>query len=337
MCRSGQEAINKALFFFSDLSATSLNIIFNTLSIALVTDVYFGTIIFVAGFLGIFIIYVFKGRISQSSRDEMLADTKLNEHLSKGWDNIILGNRLFYERWMSLFFHSFQQSEKASIDAARKKNLPIAIAGMVTNGIVLSSALIIIWLNQNNLGIVMSVLVMLPRSLQVVMHIQICQSYLAQWRSLKEKLIITQESLEELTPADLHSHIVEDKIKANNNPLSIIDLINTITKLDFGRITISGENGTGKSTLMLILKQTFGPLAVYLPAHHQFILKESRLKLSSGEAVLSALQDIQNEDCKIFLLDEWDANLSADNKVAMERMLAKLSLKKIVVEIRHGH
>ncbi len=185
------------------------------------------------------------------------------------------------------------------------------------------------------LGIAMAVLVMLPRSLQIVMHIQICQKYFAQWKNLKEKLSVAEESLIEPSPVDLVPFISIDKIKMNNNPVKISDLTGLIKELDSGRITISGENGTGKSNLMLTLKESLGTLAVYLPAHHQFILQESRLKLSSGEAALYALQDTQKDSCKIILLDEWDANLSRENRSAMSKMLDEVSLQKVVVEVRH--
>ncbi|MGK5594768.1 MAG: hypothetical protein ACSNEK_05345 [Parachlamydiaceae bacterium] len=335
MCRSGQDAINKALYFFSDVLATSLNVIFNSLSIILITDVWFGIILFVAGLLGTLIVYLSKEKISHSSRMEMVAETQLNEHLSKSWDNIILGNSLFFDRWLTQFHDLFKKAENASIKATEKRNWPVALAGMLTNGIVLGFALITVWLDQNNLGNAMAILVTLPRSLQVVMHIQVCQSYLAQWKHLKEKLNITEESLQEPSPIDLSSLITESKIKANNSPVTIENFLPSIEKLNKGRITISGENGSGKSTLMLLIKQKFGSLAAYLPAHHHLILKEPRFKLSSGEVTLKVLEDIKNEDCKVFLLDEWDANLSSENKAIIDQLLNNLSLQKIIIEVRH--
>ncbi len=52
MCRGGQETILSAVYFFSDLAATGLNILLNTISIILVTDFTLGLVIIIAGLLG---------------------------------------------------------------------------------------------------------------------------------------------------------------------------------------------------------------------------------------------------------------------------------------------
>ncbi len=337
MCRGGQETIQSTVYFFADLTATGLNIILNTISIILVTDLTLGIVIVLAGLSGLTIIYFSGTKIADSSRDEMLSENRLNAHMSRSWDNIVLGNQLFFDRWKKHFNDLFSVTEKASLEVVKKRDWAISVAGLITNGLVLGSAIFLAWLNQENAGFVLAILVMLPRSLQIVMHIQIIQNYVAQWKTIREKLVVTNESL--LTPEsiDLSSLIQDDNIliKSGEQNHSVREIDNLITNNKTGRFTITGPNGTGKSSLLLKLKNKFSLSATYLPAHHQLMLREAQLSLSTGEIALAALKDLEKENNGILFLDEWDANLSAENRVVLDRLIEQLSLERVVVEIRH--
>jgi len=338
MCRGGQETILSTVYFLSDLTATGLNILLNTISIILVTDVTLGVVIVVAGLLGLGIIHLAGDKISETSRNEMLTDNQLNAHLSRSWDNIVLGNHFFFDRWKNHFNSLFLKSEEASLETAKKREWAVSLAGMVTNGLVLGCALFLAWTNRETPGFVLAILVMLPRSLQIVMHIQIIQNYLAQWKKLEERLVVTYESVLEPKSIDL-SHLIQESdisIKMDNTTYPCGEIENLLDNHKKGRFTITGDNGVGKSSLLLQLKNKFCFSATYLPAHHQLMLQEAQLSLSTGEIALASLKDLQSSNCDILLLDEWDANLSTENRAAMDQMINQLSLERIVVEIRHS-
>ncbi len=338
MCRGGQETIQSTVHFLVDLTATGLNILLNTISIILVTDLTLGLVIVLVGLSGLWIIHLSETGISESSRNEMLADNQLNAHLSRSWDNIVLGNELFFTRWKKHFNELFVASEGASLEAVKKRDWIVSVAGIVTNALVLGSALMLAWMNRETPGFVLAVLVMLPRSLQIVMHIQIIQTYVAQWKNLREKLIVTSESVVEPQPIDLSRLIQQDNvcIRMGNQNYSSQEVENLLNKNRSGRVTITGPNGAGKSCLLLKLKNKFSLSATYIPAHHQLMLREAQLSLSSGEVALAALKDLQSVNCNILLLDEWDANLSAENRAILDQVIDQLSLERIVVEIRHS-
>lgn len=318
MCRGGQEAIRSAVLFFIDVAATGLNIILNTISIILVTDLMLGTIIIIAGSLGLWIIHVSERKISESSRREMLADNQLNSHMSRSWDNIILGNQSFFTRWKNHFTALFLNTEHSSLQTVKQRDWAISIAGLVTNALVLGGALLLAWSYRETAGFVLAILVMLPRCLQIVMHIQIIQTYLAEWKSLREKLVVTQESLSIPQPIDLQPWIQLDQmiLKKDNQFQSIRDIEDLLKTNKSGRFTITGPNGVGKSTLLIKLKSIFDTSAIYLPAHHQLMLRDAQLGLSSGETALLALKALQSENCQFLLLDEWDANLSRPCRIS---------------------
>lgn len=336
MCRSGQESLQSAVHFFGDFAATSLNIILNTVSIILVTDITQGLVILAAGLLGLGIIHLNKKGISESSRAEVLTENKLNGHLNRSWDNIILGNQLFFDRWKTQFDSLFSDSERAAVQTVNKRDWSVSIAALVTNGLVLGSALFLIWSHQKDTAFALAMLVMLPRSLQTVMHIQIVQSYFARWKNLQEKLAVTNESLSKPDSLDLSSYIKPKILTTDKEGFSIQDIEEHLSSSSNGRFTITGQNGSGKSSLLLNLKNKYGLSALYLPAQHQLFLQDSQINLSSGELTLATFEYFKKVDCKILLLDEWDANLSMENRSILDQVIEEISLKRIVVEIRHS-
>jgi len=149
---------------------------------------------------------------------------------------------------------------------------------------------------------------------------------------------VTNESLSTPHPLDLSAYINPSAILATteNQDSTISEIEHYLDGSSSGRITITGQNGSGKSSLLLNLKNKFGLSALYLPAQHQLFLYDSQVNLSSGELTLAAFQHLKNVDCKILLLDEWDANLSIENLSLLDKAIDEISLKRIVVEIRHS-
>ena len=57
---------------------------------------------------------------------------------------------------------------------------------------------------------------------------------------------------------------------------------------------------------------------------------------SSGERQLRSFAEIARQtEAKVYLLDEWDANLDAENRASAEQLVAELAKRAVVVEISH--
>jgi ABC-type transport system involved in cytochrome bd biosynthesis fused ATPase/permease subunit len=170
--------------------------------------------------------------------------------------------------------------------------------------------------------------------LQIVMHMQVVQGYWAAWKSLTEKLSIVEEGLQEPGEVSLEAYITPELIRVSQN--GVATSFGEISLSGAGRITISGANGAGKSTALLALKAREGAGAVYLPAHHVLELAEEGGSLSSGEAALSALRCAAASTSPVLLLDEWDANLSPENRAWQHAFIEELARSRVVVEVRHS-
>ncbi len=104
-----------------------------------------------------------------------------------------------------------------------------------------------------------------------------------------------------------------------------------------GRFTITGANGSGKSTFLLALKRAYSDGCFLFPTDYSDLSwKEDCRALSTGQRLVAHLNEVFNiKTVHYILLDEWDANLDTDNVERIERILDTLSATKVIIEVRH--
>ena len=156
---------------------------------------------------------------------------------------------------------------------------------------------------------------------------------------------------------------------AGSDLARIVELIDAQSR---GRFSVRGGNGAGKSTLLVALKARLGQRAYYWPTHDRLAFAFAAGQVpasdgddaddaddaatdginapaqphappapdaagrSSGERQLQALAEIVRvTTARIYLLDEWDANLDAANRLQAERLVNQLAARAVVVEISH--
>jgi ABC-type transport system involved in cytochrome bd biosynthesis fused ATPase/permease subunit len=125
---------------------------------------------------------------------------------------------------------------------------------------------------------------------------------------------------------------------ASPQTFRVDDVIDRVSSLRSGRITVRGVNGAGKSVLLSLIKEQLGERAFYLPAQHQLEIPGVVVSQSHGERAIAALEAVSQHDpsLEVLLLDEWDANLSAENRDMMSAKIETLSANKLVIEVRHN-
>ena len=133
---------------------------------------------------------------------------------------------------------------------------------------------------------------------------------------------------------------VMESIDIMINEVSVQDIsegMRLIAPNKFGRFTITGANGSGKSAFLLALKRAYSETCFLLPTDYlDLAWKEDSRALSTGQRLVSHLNEILNiKTVDYILLDEWDANLDTGNIERIEKILEALSTTKVIIEVRH--
>jgi len=194
--------------------------------------------------------------------------------------------------------------------------------------------------------------VILPLLFQILSYTYQTLSLAFRWGMHRSKLIAIYRSIQ--SSKDSHSTLEKKvkwkKINANlqantldNEHVSLAyprpieshtDLLNLSQHR--GRITLRGENGCGKSTALILIKNALANKAFLLPTHNQLTFTSETNKYSTGESLRKLLQEIIDKvDVDVLLLDEWDANLDKENQEILSALIDHLAEKKCVIEVRH--
>lgn len=102
-----------------------------------------------------------------------------------------------------------------------------------------------------------------------------------------------------------------------------------------GLHTIRGQNGAGKSHLLLLAKEHFGDDAMLVPASHS--LNFSFERGSSGQNVQRMFEELERDQLlpPVLLLDEWDAHVDDNVRQVLQDKLKTWSVEHAIVQIAH--
>jgi hypothetical protein len=349
MCREAQDALQEGNAFFLDIWTTGWNILLNTVSVVLIIGAQSGAVILTAGLLSSLLVHFASEKLSKNAVDEMEDQNRLNSHLAISWDNLTLGNALSFQLWKSRFQGLFSQSNGSAEKSMTAREKILAAGNLFTSAALVISVFVQAWLHQNQTATVLGLFAMLPRTMQINMHVQIIHSYWAGWQRLRERLHLASECVSEF-PDTRASHWMNAKAiritgHSTDKVLTPAELLERATHLPSGRLTVRGENGAGKSVLLSLLKEQLSEKAFYLPAHHSLSLPEVDASLSHGEKALAALRSLvpdgntqshRHSEIKVLLLDEWDANLSPENRDRLSERIEQIAKEVLVIEVRHN-
>ncbi|MCY1296116.1 FeS assembly ATPase SufC [compost metagenome] len=180
----------------------------------------------------------------------------------------------------------------------------------------------------------------LPRTLQLFGNIHALNMYFSQYFLIRSKVKNLISFSETLNHQDVSNSVQTDKINItvlpSNVRMAAADLVEKVSeeRLSCGRYLVSGSNGSGKSSLLKVLKAKSQCSAMLTPSTN---FLEINQELSTGETQLEQLRNLANLSPKILLLDEWDANLDKDNTNIINKEIEKISSKIAVIEVRHKY
>lgn len=251
------------------------------------------------------------------------------------WPNLALGNRHAAARWQQELGDRFSRYGIAFNRNIRVQSWSqLAIAGIA----LLPSAAVLLAMAlsaRSDPAQLAAILVVAPRIFQILLSLNDLSVALYDWNQVKGRMAVLNDFFipprDELQPVDPAALTIAD-IEGRTVP----DIRQRLAQSTTGRILLSGPNGSGKTTLLLTLKQELGESALYLPCQSRLALAPEDPASTGQQKQAEIAQLLKFEDLPPFLfLDEWDANLDAQNLSAVDAMIDTLSEKALVIEVRH--
>ena len=346
------------------------NLLFNTVVLGLAIDAGL-PVIYGAVLLALLLVqWILRNWVAKRYAENQRATNRMTAHTYTAWDNILSGNRYNFRIWHGGFKARLRAALRAQIDAIMAREGIAAASGIFALLVVFTYLAYVAGNNVANTGLLIALAATLPRQIELSHDLHGLATgwndLLAIWTRIKG----ASNAMRPLADADYESRIHFDRLQLKQTdhlpgtpvqPLpcgSLHELVAHIHAQSAGRILVRGSNGSGKSTLLAALKAQLGAQAFYWPTTDQLAFAfnkgvsktdeetdtqeagdaepASKSAFSSGEHQLKSLREIvKNTHTKIYLLDEWDANLDAKNSAEAQQLVDQLARRALVLEISH--
>lgn len=337
--------INEFCDFLWHFVGCFLNIIFNVFAFCFAIDKKMLLMYVLSLFLSFVVTIVFKKIISKQSKAVQGDRVEVANLLQTSWDNIIIGNIYNYKIWEKKLKEHIKKLSSTSSFLISSIEI---VSGL---GSVLSMVPIFVinyvFIRQciddgNNVRMVV-LMATFPRQIQSMQNISTLVQMFLHWTSIYTKLNGLKDSSLPIDSGDLTNYqgsIEWEKIKfkIDNTEFSAKSVDEFMGYLPGkGRVTLYGENGSGKTTVFLKVKEFLKDDSFYFPCYSDLVFKKTfNSSLSTGEKIIASLDEvIKKVNFKVLLIDEWDANLDYVNKMKISEKIDFIAKNKTVVEIRH--
>ena len=334
-----------------DLFTYVLSVLFNILALAIVVEPLFAISYAISVTCVIAVMKMKRRTQRQLTQKALIARVDLCQSLLAAWDNVLLGNEYNFKLWNERTSQRLKRCLQRNIDVERfDQVLAICVALMTslpTLGVVIYSMM----QHHNDTARLTSFVVILPLLFMILSYTYQTLSLAFRWNMHRSKLTTIYRVIEASTdsPLVLEKKIKWPKILATHTTAALQDHVSlTVPRpvdshLDLvqhtarsGRLTLRGENGCGKSTALMLVKNALANRAFFLPTHTQLSFTSETNKYSTGESLRNRLMEIlERVDVDVLLLDEWDANLDSENQEKLSALIDELSRKKCIIEVRH--
>ena len=293
---------------------------------------------------------------------------RLTAHTYSAWDNIFSGNRYNFRLWHGTFKERLRDALAAQIKSIMAREGLSTVSGIIALGMVFGYIVVIASRDVSNTALLIGLAATLPRQIELSHDVH---GLVTGWNDLLAVWTRITGACNTMHPepdANFDARIKFDRVGLmlkninGGQPLpcdSYAAALHLVQAHPTGRILVRGGNGAGKSTLLAALKTSLGVQAYYWPTADSLAFafdkprldsplpstdeddleedyEEPKSGFSSGERQLKSLQEIANHThAKVYLLDEWDANLDTSNRAQAESLVEKIAAKALVVEISH--
>lgn len=346
LSNEGINALTEFTEYAYNLLSTAMNVLFNVVALAILITGEYG-----ASYLISLISVAILMRL-QKDKQEKLSVKAQNARISflktllSSWDNIVLGNKYNFTLWERGSNRASQSFVRRNLHTIKFRQWASVLIAMLT---FLPSFFVVVQMvvkNYTDPLVLSAIAVTLPRLFLILNFTYDLLKFTFYWpsqRKILEKVKIMIGNNEEAS-SSFTKRIRWEKIDFFHNAFDkdtrgahVHDLDGVIKQsMSPGRFTIRGENGSGKTSLLLAIKDKLKENAFFLPVKHQLCFRNNVHYLSSGQGIKTILLEVRNfVNEKVILLDEWDANLDNQNKEEISRLIDEIASNRCVIEVRH--
>ncbi len=320
-----------------DFSQCVFNSMCGSLAIAAFVDARLGIAYFFT--LAICALYIYRyysisAAASETAERERVELATISRRI---WPNLILRNSLSVRTWTNRLMRQHEHRVQAVQREAGIRNISNLVLSLASVVPVAFISILLIYVNMNDHDYLASLFVTMPRMFSILALASLLLAMVFEFSSVYGQLRIVEElfgDVPEVGSVKLSSILVE----ADGDLISVSDLDEFFELCQNStRIKIRGENGVGKTSMLLTVKDALQDGAFYLPAASALDLPGKTGGGSTGQAkkdeIQAALRDLPPS---LLLLDEWDANLDAENRRDINTLIGDAITKGFtVVEISH--
>lgn len=350
----GPATLHLFIDYFWDLLTYVLSVLFNILALSVIVEPLFA-VSYGISVSCVFLVMKMKLRKQrQLTQKAIIARVDLCQSLLAAWDNVLLGNEYNFNLWYEKTTQRLKRCLQRNVDLEFFDQVIAISVALMTALPTLAVVVYSMILYQHDIPKLTSYVVILPLLFMMLSYTYQTLSLAFRWTMHRSKLTAIYRVIQPTadSPSAMEKKIKWPKILATyaspcapddhvslkiTTPSSLdshLDIVHHAAKS--GRLTLRGENGSGKSTALMLVKNALSKRAFFLPTHSQLSFISETNKYSTGESLRNRLMEIlERVDADVLLLDEWDANLDSENREKLSQLIDELSRKKCVIEVRH--
>lgn len=348
----GPATIHAFIDYVWDLYTYILSVFLNVTALSIILEPLFSVTYGISITCVIIVMKLKRKAQQQMTQRALTARVDLCQSLLTAWDNVLLGNEYNFQLWDNKTKQRLDHCMQCNVALERFDQILAIVVSLITSIPTLLVVVFFVMTHSHNLVELSSFIVALP-----LLFVNL--SYTYQTLSLGFRWPMHLGKLKSIYKAIMPGSFAMDSMEAkitwpkisisenastSCNPVDLQNVPETVASFDAllqkasssCRLTLRGDNGCGKSTALMMLKEKLAKHAFFLPTQNQLTFMGEAKGYSTGESLKSLLDEILEQvKADVLLLDEWDANLDKDNQEKLSSLIDAWAMKKCVIEVRH--